>query len=105
MDPDQTAPPRGAVCSGSTMFVCLPKLVIQVSIHMQQTTSTDAGEWLTLNMHAFCRQLILFFKMNLFSKEKNQSVNLLVFRSFGSVLGTNCLQGFQQMTNVAASRH
>ena len=40
VDPGQTAP-RGAVWSGSTLFVCIPKLVIDVSIYLQQTTFSD----------------------------------------------------------------
>ena len=33
VDPDQTAPP-GAVWSGSTLFVCMPKLVIDIGTYM-----------------------------------------------------------------------
>ena len=40
MDPDQTAP-KGADRSGSTLFVCMLKLVIAVSIYMQKTTSAE----------------------------------------------------------------
>ena len=41
VDPDQTAP-LGAVWSGYTLFVCMPKLDIDVIIYMQQTTFSDA---------------------------------------------------------------
>ena len=40
MDPDQTVP-LGTVSSGSTLFVCMPKLALDISIYMQQTTSAD----------------------------------------------------------------
>ena len=33
VDPDQTAP-LGAVCPGSTLFFCMQKLVVDVSIYM-----------------------------------------------------------------------
>ena len=38
VDPDQTVL-VGAVWSGSIPFVCMPKLVLDISIYMQQTTS------------------------------------------------------------------
>ena len=37
VNPDQTAPLR-AIWLGFTLFVCMPKLVLNVSIYMQQTT-------------------------------------------------------------------
>ena len=40
MDPDQTAP-KGAVWSGSMLFVYIPKLAIDLSIYMRQTTLED----------------------------------------------------------------
>ena len=40
VDPDQTAP-IGAVCSGSTLFACLLKLLVMLSNFLQQTTSAD----------------------------------------------------------------
>ena len=40
VDPDQTAP-IGAVCSGSTLFVCILKLPVILGNYLQQTTSTD----------------------------------------------------------------
>ena len=39
---DQTAS-LGAVRSGSKVFVCMLKLVINISINMQQTTFSDAS--------------------------------------------------------------
>ena len=40
VDPDQTAP-LGAVWSGSTLLVSMLKLVLDVSIYMQQMSSAD----------------------------------------------------------------
>ena len=45
MDPDQTAP-IGAVCSGSTLFACIPKFVmlgnkVMLGNYLQQTTSAE----------------------------------------------------------------
>ena len=40
MESDQTAP-LGAVRSGFTLFVCMPILVLDVIIYMQQITSAD----------------------------------------------------------------
>ena len=65
VDPDHTAP--RAVCPESELFVCMPKLVLDVSLYMQQMTSADvmfsfnflvAGEGLTFcmlgNFPCFC---------------------------------------------------
>ena len=51
VDPDQTAPigavqtaPIGAVCSGSTLFACIPKfasITVVFGNYLQQTTSAD----------------------------------------------------------------
>ena len=40
VDPDQTAPPKGAVCSGSTLFASILSSII-LSNYLQQTTSAD----------------------------------------------------------------
>ena len=40
VDPDQTAP-KGAVCSGSTMFASILDLSIMLGNYLQQTTSAD----------------------------------------------------------------
>ena len=39
-DPDQTAP-RGAVCSGSTLFASILNLSVILGNYLQQTTSAD----------------------------------------------------------------
>ena len=55
MESDQTAP--GAVYSGSTLFVFMPKLFPNIIIYMQQTTSAEhfsiAGKGLTLQGYKF----------------------------------------------------
>ena len=48
VDPDQTAP-IGAVCSGSSLFASLLKLVSNVRQYLQQTTSAD----IIFQMHFF----------------------------------------------------
>ena len=40
VDPDQTAP-KGAVCSGSTLFASILDSSVMLGNYMQQTTSTD----------------------------------------------------------------
>ena len=40
VDPDQTAP-KGAVCSGPTLFASIFNLSIMVGNYLQQTTSAD----------------------------------------------------------------
>ena len=40
VDPDQTAP-KGAVCSGSTLFASLLILSVMFGNYLQQTTSAD----------------------------------------------------------------
>ena len=40
MDPDQTAP-KGAVCSGSTLFASILNLSVMLGNYLQQTTSAD----------------------------------------------------------------
>ena len=40
VDPVQTAP-KGAVCSGSTMFAFILNLSVMLGNYLQQTTSTD----------------------------------------------------------------
>ena len=40
VDPDQTAP-RGAVCSGSTLFVSILNSSVMLGNYLQQTTSAD----------------------------------------------------------------
>ena len=40
VDSDQTAP-KGAVWSESTIFACMQKLVLDVTIYMQEATSAD----------------------------------------------------------------
>ena len=40
VDPDQTAP-KGAVCSGSTLFASILNLLVMLGIYLQQTTSAD----------------------------------------------------------------
>ena len=40
MDPDQTAP-KGAVCSGSTLFASMLNSSVMLGNYMQQTTSAD----------------------------------------------------------------
>ena len=40
VDPDQTAP-KGAVCSGSTLFASILNSPVMVGNHSQQTTSAD----------------------------------------------------------------
>ena len=40
VDPDQTAP-RGAVCSGSTLFASILNWSIMSGNYLQQTTSAD----------------------------------------------------------------
>ena len=41
MDPDQTAPPVGAVCSGSTLFASILNKSVMLGNYLQQTTSAD----------------------------------------------------------------
>ena len=41
VDPDQTAP-KGAVCSGSTLFASLLNLSVMLGNYLQQTTFSDA---------------------------------------------------------------
>ena len=41
VDPDQTAPPIGAVCSGSTLFASILNLSVMLGNYLQQTTSAD----------------------------------------------------------------
>ena len=41
VDPDHTAT-LGAVGTGSILFVYMPKLILNVSIYMQQITFSDA---------------------------------------------------------------
>ena len=41
VDPDQTAPIGGAVCSGPTLFVSIHKLSVMLDNYLQQTTSAD----------------------------------------------------------------
>ena len=40
VDPDQTAP-RGAVCSGSTLFASILNLTVMLGNYLQQTTSAN----------------------------------------------------------------
>ena len=40
VDPDQTAP-RGAVCSGSTLFASVLNSSVMLGNYLQQTTSAD----------------------------------------------------------------
>ena len=40
VDPDQTAP-RGAVCSGSTLFASILNLSVMLGNYLQLTTSAD----------------------------------------------------------------
>ena len=40
VDPDQTAP-KGAVCSGSTLFASIPNSSVILGNYLQQTTSAD----------------------------------------------------------------
>ena len=40
VDPDQTAP-KGAVCSGSTLFASILNLLVMFGNYLQQTTSAD----------------------------------------------------------------
>ena len=40
VDPDQTAP-KGAVCSGSTLFASLLNSSVMLDNYLQQTTSAD----------------------------------------------------------------
>ena len=40
-DPDQTAPPIGAVCSGSTTFASIFNSSVMLGNYLQQTTSAD----------------------------------------------------------------
>ena len=40
VDPDKTAP-KGAVCSGSTLFASILNLSVMVGNYVQQTTSAD----------------------------------------------------------------
>ena len=40
VDPDQTAP-KGAVCSGSTLFVSILNSSVMLGNYLQQTTSAD----------------------------------------------------------------
>ena len=41
VDPGQTAPPIGAVCSGSTMFASILNSSVMLGNYLQQTTSAD----------------------------------------------------------------
>ena len=47
VDPDQTAP-LGAVCSGSTLFASILKLLVMLGNYLQQTTFSDAFFFLAL---------------------------------------------------------
>ena len=40
VDPDQTAP-KGAVCSGSTLFASILNLSVMLGFYLQSTTSAD----------------------------------------------------------------
>ena len=40
VDPDQT-PPKGAVCSGSTLFASVVNSSVKLGNYLQQTTSAD----------------------------------------------------------------
>ena len=40
VDPDQNAP-KGAVCSGSTLFASILNLSVMLGNYLQQTTSAD----------------------------------------------------------------
>ena len=48
VDPDQTAP-KGAVCSGSTLFASILNLSVMLGNYLQETTSTDV----IFQMHFF----------------------------------------------------
>ena len=41
VDPDQTAAPIGAVCSGSTLFAFIFNSSVMLGNYLQQTTSAD----------------------------------------------------------------
>ena len=41
VEPDQTAPIGGAVCSGSTLFASILDLSVMLGNYMKQTTSAD----------------------------------------------------------------
>ena len=41
VEPDQTAPTVGAVCSGSTLFASILNLSVMLGNFLQQTTSAD----------------------------------------------------------------
>ena len=41
VDPDQTAPPIGAVCSGSTLFASILNWSVMLDNYLQQTASAD----------------------------------------------------------------
>ena len=43
VDPEQTAP-IGAVCSGSTLFVCMLNLSVMLDNYLQQTTSAENNQ-------------------------------------------------------------
>ena len=49
VDPDQTAPPIGAVCSGSTLFPSIPNWSVMIGNCLKQTTSADV----IFQMHFF----------------------------------------------------
>ena len=42
VDPDETAPIIGAVCSGSSMFASILNLSVMLGNYLQQTTFSDA---------------------------------------------------------------
>ena len=42
IDPDQTAPIVGAVCSGSMLFASILNSPVMLGNYLQQTTSADA---------------------------------------------------------------
>ena len=62
MDPDQIAP-KGAVCSGSTLFASILNLSVMLGNYFQQTTFSDAF-FLGLNLEIFVRNLFLQIAFN-----------------------------------------
>ena len=84
MDPDQNAP-KGAVCSGSTLFASLLNSSVMLSNYLQQTTFSDVFFFLRpLRVYTFMEIIFLQIQVGQLSVT-SESLNTL---DIGSLLNS-----------------
>ena len=74
VDPDQTAP-KGAVCSGFTLFASILNSSVMLGNYLQQTTSADV----IFQMHFFLVASSVYSGKNYFIHKLEQGMNILIF--------------------------